>query len=211
MINAVRGKAIEITDSSIVVLTDGGVEYFLEVTINTANYYRNMSTEERKSVRVLTVLQHREDAMTLFGFYDDRERFCFNELQTVPGIGPKGALKILSGITVNDLILALDQQDVKKLSKVPGLGAKTAQKLILQLRNVLVLEDETTEKEDKSSGKISSRFGDLISSFTEMGYDRKTVIKAIEGVLEDQGKAMEGLSDRDIEKKIFTHVLRRLN
>lgn len=211
MINAVRGKAIEITDSSIVVLTDGGVEYFLEVTVNTANQYRNMSTEERNSVRILTVLQHREDAMTLFGFYDERERFCFNELQTVPGIGPKGALKILSGITVNDLILALDQQDVKKLSKVPGLGAKTAQKLILQLRNVLVLDDAETEKEDKSSSKVSARFSDFITSFTEMGYDRKTVIKGIEGVLEDQGSALAGLSDRDIEKKIFSSVLRRLN
>lgn len=210
MINAIRGKAIEITDSSIVVLTDGGVEYYLEISTNTANEYRNMSTEERKSVRVLAVLQHREDAMTLFGFYDERERFTFNELLNVPGIGPKGAIKILSGITVDDLALALDQQDVKKLSKVPGLGAKTAQKLILQLRNVLVFEEDSP-KEDKVAGKTSARFSDLINSFTEMGYDRKSVIKGIEEVLADAGDSLNQLPDRDIEKKIFTNVLRRLN
>lgn len=210
MINAIRGKAIEITDNSIVVLTEGGVEYYLEVSTNTANQYRSMSTEERKSVRVLAVLQHREDAMTLFGFYDEKERFTFSELLNVPGIGPKGAIKILSGITVDDLAVALDLQDVKKLAKVPGLGAKTAQKLILQLRNVLVFEEETT-KEDKAAGKITARFSELINSFTEMGYDRKSVVKGIEEVLAAAGDSLNSLSDRDIEKKIFSSVLRRLN
>ena len=212
MINAIRGKVVEITDSSITVLTDSGVEYFIDTTLTSANKFRALSTEEKEKVRVLTVLQHREDAMTLFGFFDEKERFTFNELQTVPGIAARGALKILSGITVDDLALALDLNDVKKLSKVPGLGAKTAQKLILQLSNVLVFDDsEKDEKESKSESRTAVRFRDFIVSFTELGYDRKSVISAIDETLEEAGNKFSSLSDREIESKIFNTVLRRLN
>lgn len=208
MINAVRGKALEINQNSIVVLTDGGVEYLIEISTNSSAFYASMSLEERKSVRVLTVLQHREDAMTLFGFYDETERYIFNQLQTVPGIGARGAIKILSGITVEKLILALDQQDVKTLAKVPGIGAKTAQKLILQLRNVLVIEEEKEEKEKPSKNK--DRFVDLITSFIEMGYDRKAVVRTIEDVLNENSLLFAGLDDRKIEEKIFPLILRRI-
>ena len=210
MINAIRGKIVQIDENSVVVLTTGGVEYFIEISQTSAAKFMSLSQEDRMNVRVLTVLQHREDSMSLFGFYDEKERFTFNELQTVPGIAAKGALKILGGITVDDLALALDRQDVKKLSKVPGLGAKTAQKLILQLRNVLVFNEE--EKEDvKSGGAVASRFRDFIASFTDMGYDRKAVIKAIEDTLEESGSLYSALSDRDIEGRIFNSVLRRIN
>lgn len=209
MINAVRGKALEIKPNSIVVLTDSGVEYFIEVSTNSSAFFASLPSDDKKNIRVLTVLQHREDAMTLFGFYDETERYIFNQLQTVPGIGARGALKILSGITVEKLILALDQQDVKTLSKVPGIGGKTAQKLILQLRNVLVIE-ETKEEQEKPS-KNKDRFSDLIISFTEMGYDRKSVIKAIEEVLNENSLLFAGLDDRKIEEKIFPLVLRRIS
>ena len=149
--------------------------------------------------------------MTLFGFYDEKERFCFVELQTVPGIGPKGALKILGGITVDDLCIALDTQDVKKLSKVPGLGAKTAQKLILQLRNVLVFDSESEKEAEGRPSSVSKRFSDFISSFCEMGYDRKSVIKVIDELLEENSGKFNDMDDREIEKNIFTTVLRRLN
>lgn len=212
MINAIRGKIVQITDSSVIVLTDSGVEYYIDTTLTSANKFRALSAEEKMNVRVLTVLQHREDSMTLFGFWDEKERFTFNELQTVPGIAARGALKILSGITVDDLALALDLNDVKKLSKVPGLGAKTAQKLILQLRNVLVFDESEGEgKKDRNETRTAERYRDFIVSFTEIGYDRKSVIKAIDEILEESGSLYSSLSDREIENKIFNSVLRRLN
>ena len=211
MINAIRGNCLSVSDNSIVVLTDGGVEFFLECSLNTTAAFRALSHEEKTHVRILTVMTHREDAMTLYGFFEEKERFCFTELQTVPGIGPKGALKILGGITVDDLVLALDTQDVKKLSKVPGLGAKTAQKLILQLRNVLVFDNSEEKEGEGKPSRTSQRFSDLISSFTEMGYDRKSVVKAIDDTLSDNKEKYEGKDDREIEKIIFSHVLRRLN
>lgn len=211
MINAVRGKIVEVTDSSIVVLTNSGVEYFVEISNKSASRFMALTGEEKENVRVLTVLQHREDAMSLYGFYDEKERFAFNELITVPGIAAKGALKILGGVSVDELALLLDQQDVKKLSKIPGLGAKTAQKLILQLRNVLVFDEEGKEGEKSSEGTTGTRFKDLIQSFTDMGYERRNVIKAIDTTLEESGSLYSALTDREIEKKIFTSVLRRLN
>ena len=211
MINAIRGICLSITDNSIVVLSHSGIEFYIECSLITANKFRALNPEEKKNVRVFTVLNHREDAMTLFGFYDEKERFCFVELQTVPGIGPKGALKILGGITVDDLCIALDTQDVKKLSKVPGLGAKTAQKLILQLRNVLVFDSESEKEAEGRPSSVSKRFSDFISSFCEMGYDRKSVIKVIDEFLEENSGKFNDMDDREIEKNIFTTVLRRLN
>ncbi len=206
MINAITGKLVEINANSICVLTPGGVEYFIEVSGNSASRFSELPQDKKSNVRVLTVLQHREDAMTLFGFYDDKERFCFNQLQTVPGIGAKGALKILSGVTVDKLVTYLDASDVKALSKVPGLGAKTAQKLILQLRNVLVLE----EKEEEKIPDKKERFNDMVSSFVEMGYDRKQVRRAIDTVLSENALLFSDLDDRKIEEKLLPLVLRRL-
>ncbi len=206
MINAITGKLVEINASSLCVLTPGGVEYFIEVSSNSASRFSELSSEKKSNVRVLTVLQHREDSMTLFGFFDDKERFCFNQLQTVPGIGAKGALKILSGVTVDKLVSYLDASDVKALSKVPGLGAKTAQKLILQLRNVLVLE----EREDEKSPEKKESFSDMVSSFVEMGYDRKQVRRVIDAVLSENALLFSGLDDRKIEEKLLPLVLRRL-
>ena len=112
---------------------------------------------------------------------------------------------------MDDLCLLLDAQDVKKLSKVPGLGAKTAQKLILQLRNVLVFETDVEKDTEGKSSNTSKRFSDFISSFCEMGYDRKSVVKVIDVILEENSDKYKNMDDREIEKNIFTSVLRRLN
>ena len=113
MINAIVGKIVQCAPDHVLVLTPGGVEYRLEISSNASE--RLMKQKGDESVRVLAYLQHREDAMTLFGFYGEEERFCFEQLQTVPGIGARQALKILSGITVENLVKALDGQTVRFL------------------------------------------------------------------------------------------------
>lgn len=210
MINAINGAAIEIANDSITVLTLSGVEYSIEISQRTRDKFLNLSKEERESVRVFTVLQHREDSMTLFGFYDKEERYIFNELQTVPGIAARGALKILSGISIEDLMIALDRQDVKTLAKVPGIGAKTAQKLILQLRNELVLDlDQLDDKETKLSPKDELK--DLASSFIELGYDRRLVQRELNTILEEHKVELEGLSQKKKEEKILPLLIKRLS
>ena len=72
MINAIRGKCLSISDNSIVVLTEGGIEFTLECSLKTTDKFRSLSPEEKTHVRVFSILNHREDAMTLFGFYDEK-------------------------------------------------------------------------------------------------------------------------------------------
>ena len=132
MINALNGFLVSIDQNSLVINVSG-VEFYVEISTQAASYFSSLNRD--KEVRVLTKYVVREDAALLFGFKDSFERDCFNQLQTVPGIGAKQALKILSAISVNDFIKALDQRDVSTLSRIPGIGAKSAQKLILMLRD----------------------------------------------------------------------------
>ena len=145
--------------------------------------------------------------MTLFGFSSEEERFCFEQLQTVPGIGARQALRILSGITVQNLIKSLDAQDVKTLAKVPGIGPKTAQKLVLQLRNVLVLEDDEAEPK----AETPSQFRDLIDSLAEMGFERKQIVRTLSEVMSENSLIIQGKDAREAESFLFPLVLRRLS
>lgn len=147
--------------------------------------------------------------MTLFGFISEEERFCFEQLQTVPGIGARQAVRILSGITVQNLIKALDSQDVKTLSKVPGIGPKTAQKLVLQLRNVLVLEEE---EETSPSGPVEAQeYRDMVDSFVSMGHDRRVVVRTLSEVLKENEEKLKTSDYRSLEPMIFSVMLKRLS
>ena len=206
MINAVVGKIVSLAPDHILILTPGGVEYRLEVSSNASE--RLMRSKGEDGMRVLCYLQHREDAMTLFGFYSEEERFCFEQLQTVPGIGARQALRILSGITVENLIKALDAQDVKTLSKVPGVGPKTAQKLVLQLRNVLVLDEAESGADEPAA---PGQFRDLIESFLDMGFERRVVVRVLSQVLEENALLLQGKDLRSAETFIFPLVLKGLS
>ena len=207
MINAIMGRLVSAAPDHVIILTPGGVEYRLEVSSNASERLSRISGEEKESVRVLAYLQHREDAMTLFGFYSEEERFCFEQLQTVPGIGARQALRILSGITVENLVKALDAQDVKTLSKVSGVGPKTAQKLVLQLRNVLVLDDE----EGSEAVSAPSQYRDLIESFAQMGFERRAVVRVLDRVLDENALLVQGKDARSVETLIFPLVLKGLS
>ena len=207
MINALHGRIEEIRPDCITVLTPGGVEYRMEVSRNTAE---RLSQGDRDRVRVFAYLQHREDAMTLFGFATEEERFCFEQLQTVPGIGARQAIRILSGITVAALVKALDTQDVKTLAKVPGIGPKTAQKLVLQLRNVLVLEEEG-ESEVAGGTLPQKEYRDMVESFVAMGHDRKSVVRTLSDVIKENEAAIKGKDYRSVEPMIFSIMLKRLS
>ena len=209
MINAIHGRVRDIRPDYITILTPGGVEYRLEVSRNTSERIAAMDSEDRESVRVLASLQHREDAMTLFGFQSEEERFCFEQLQTVPGIGARQAIRILSGITVGNLIRALDQQDVKTLAKVPGIGPKTAQKLVLQLRNVLVIDEE--ESTAPSGAVAPQEYRDLVDSFVAMGHDRRLVVRTLSEVIRENEAKIKAADYRSVEPMIFSTMLKRLS
>ena len=204
MINAVVGKIARLQPEYVAILTPGGVEYRLEISQNTSSKLSSELNKER--VRVLAYLQHREDAMVLYGFSSEEERFCFEQLQTVPGIGARQALKILSGITVENLVRLLDTQDVKSLAKISGIGPKTAQKLVLQLRNVLVIDDE--EEEGRKDGAGSYR--DLVDSFVQMGFERKAVLRTLDEVIRDNALLIDGKGREEAENLLLPLMLKRM-
>jgi Holliday junction DNA helicase, RuvA subunit len=207
MINAIRGELVSCTQNSVIVAASG-VEYYAEVSTNTSA--KMASLPDKNNVRLLTVMTVRQDFVGLYGFFDEMERNCFNELQKVPGIGPRQSLKILSSITVENLIKALDQKDISTLSKIPGVGPKTGQKLILQLRNVLVFEEENEKKESGKKGE-NSEFRELVESFQDMGFDKKLILRALEKIMAEKGKELSSMTHNEAESFLFPLILRSLS
>jgi Holliday junction DNA helicase RuvA len=205
MINAVIGDIVSVKDQTVVIRA-GQIEFSLIISGQTEARLCALVGDDRNDVRVLTVLSHHQDSMLLYGFFDEMEREAFNQLQTVGGIGPKQALKILSGITVPNLAAALDAGNLKLLSSIPGIGPKTGQKMILQLRNVLVLDEEKELKESKQNVK----FREVVSGLVDMGYDRRVVEEMVSRVENEQKGALEKLSLHDQEQLVFKQALRYL-
>lgn len=151
--------------------------------------------------KVYLWLQHTEDSMKLFGFATVAERALFLDLLKVSGVGPKLALKALSGIKHQEFIAALEAGDAGRLSKVPGLGLKTAQKIILALQGKLVLED--------NSEPGANPTGELVAALAEMGFDRRQVEKVVKE-LENDG-AVGSLEPQERERRLFQLALVKLS
>ncbi|MDR3123417.1 MAG: Holliday junction branch migration protein RuvA, partial [Treponema sp.] len=132
MFNSITGTVTGKIDDNLRLRT-GGIEW--EITVPLTDLGQIPSPGEE--AQVFTWLSHREDQMKLFGFADENRRSTFLELLKVEGIGPRQAVKIMGGIGQEDLQRALDAEDVVRLEAVPGLGKKTAQKMILTLKGKL--------------------------------------------------------------------------
>lgn len=206
MINALIGNIVSFNDDKLIIQC-GYVEYVVMISSQTASQVSNLPSKQ--DVRIITSLQVREDSMTLFGFLSERERDVFLQLQTVNGIAAKGALKILSGISINNLITNLDESNVKALSKIPGIGAKTAQRLILSLRGKLVLDEDNINITKKISKK--SPYNDLLNALSEMGYDRNMCEKTINKIVSENNDKLLKLSQKDQEQLIFRLAMKELN
>ncbi len=209
MINAIVGQIVCVNAQSVTIL-GSSVEYELIISSQTATKLSNLSGAERNNVRILAFLQHTEDSMRLFGFYDEEERRLFLELIKVNGIGPKQAMKILSGVRVNDFISALDQSDVNFLSKIPGLGAKTSQKIILALRDTLVFTQDASLPQNVISGN-SNKYQDVIQALVEMGYDKKRVLEVVAQLLKDNESSISDKSQSFVEEWIFRSAIVKLS
>ncbi len=206
MIHAIIGDIVSITEG-VVVLRCYGIEYSLNVSAQTSSRLSQLSGDDRLSLRLLTTLVHREDSMTLFGFFDEAEREAFKQLQTVSGIGSKQALRILSGISVKHLAQALDSGNVKLLSSIPGIGPKTGQKMILALRNVLVLEDDKGPTPSSSKRAALKEWGDILNALVDMGYDRRKVEDVVEKLVTEKQDALSALNGHEAEEFIFRSAI----
>jgi Holliday junction DNA helicase RuvA len=140
--------------------------------------------------------------MRMFGFASRRERDLFLNLLTVSGVGPKGAVKILSGMKASDFEQSLENEDVDALSGIPGLGKKTAQKIILQLKGKLASPDEGSAP----SGTMESEITD---SLVTMGFDRKAAEKTVRTLISSEEFA--GMTDGEKEKAVLRRAIMALS
>ena len=146
----------------------------------------SVSSVHGEEVKVYTYLHVREDAMILFGFLTKDDLFVFRLLLGVSGIGPKGALAILSVMTTDDLRFAVLGDDAKAIAKAPGVGAKTAQRLILELKDKLSLEDAFEQKLAKNDNPVQNKAkgakNEAIEALVALGYSSSEALKALNGI-----------------------------
>lgn len=178
MIGFVNGEIEDISDNRVLV-DCGFMGYNIFVTGNVISNCR-IGDE----VKLYTYMSVREDAINLFGFLTRDELNVFKLLITVNGIGPKGALAILTIMTPNDLRFAVMSEDSKLISKAPGIGAKTAQKVILELKDKLKLEDAIACGQDNhiNAGTFSGDsqiVGEAVEALTALGYSQTEALKAV--------------------------------
>ena len=148
--------------------------------------------------------------MTLYGFTDDQERLLFLELIKVNGIGPRQAMKILSGVQVRAFIQALDANDVQFLATIPGVGPKTSQKIVLALRDTLALTPQRPEGARQGAGGIDRRFDDLVAALGDMGYDKRQIVSELAKLLEEHAQLLAHKSLHEVEEFLFRNAIIRL-
>lgn len=137
-------------------------------------------------VQLYTYLSVREDAIWLYGFLSEEDRQVFRQLLTVSGVGPKAALGILSALSANDLRFAVFSDDVKAISKAPGVGLKTAKKLILELKDRLKLEDAIpgggNPDEEAGSHAQDTDVTEAVEALVTLGYSSSEALRAVKRV-----------------------------
>jgi len=152
------------------VLVDcAGVAYELDVPMST--FYALPATGE--DVTLLTHLVVREDAHTLYGFATLEERGAFRQLIKISGVGARTALAVLSGLSVGDLASAVTMQDATRLTKVPGIGKKTAERLLLELKGKL---------QETVSGASREKSSDVLNALLSLGYSEKEALLAVKAL-----------------------------
>jgi len=181
----INGIVAEKTSDSIVI-DAGGVGY--EIQCSTATLAAAPATGEK--MKVYTILNVREDAMELFGFYSKEEKSMYLRLRSVSGVGPRTALSILSSLSVRDISIALISGDANALTKVPGIGKKTAQRLVLELRDK-VEETELTGTSVSPTVKNDGAEGEAIAALISLGYAPSEAALAVSKVAGKSEKSDE--------------------
>ena len=180
MIGQLRGKLIERRPNQVIVDVSG-VGYLVQIPLSTFSSLGALHSE----VTLLTHTHLREDQLTLFGFLTAKEKDCFGLLISVSGVGPSLALKVLSGIRVEELIPAIRNSDHAQLVRIPGIGRKTAERIVVELR------EKVAALEPSGAGKPATHSpleADVASALVNLGYD----VRAVERVLEQLRQAPPG-------------------
>lgn len=190
MIGHLTGKIITIKPT-LILLDVNGVGYEIRISINT---FERISGKESISLFIYTNVK--EDSITLFGFYSEVEKDMFELLITINGVGPKSALSLLSGISTDDLKQAIVTNNVERMIAVPGIGRKTAERLILELKNkVRDIKDEGISSTKPSLQK------EALAALSTLGYNYSSSEKAVNKILAELPEvSLEELIKRSLKE-----------
>jgi Holliday junction DNA helicase RuvA len=182
MIGQLRGRLAEKRPNQVLVDV-GGVGYLVQVPLSTYAGLGELHTE----VTLLIHTHVREDALALYGFVSSREKHFFELLLSASGVGPTLALKILSGMNVEELIPAIRGSDLARLTRIPGVGRKTAERMVVELKDKLeVVAVETGKPVSASPAGIEA---DVISALVNLGYEARAAESAVAEAQRESGAA----------------------
>ena len=206
MISYVKGPLMGI-EEDVIVVEAGSLGLAVHVPVSLLPELPGLGQE----VTVYTYFQVREDAMTLYGFLHPQDRDMFRQLLGVNGIGPKGALGILSVLRPDDLRLAIVSEDVKALAKAPGIGTKTAQRMILDLKDKISRDDvlgSMASGTDLGTGSGAAAMAGLaeaakeaVQALVALGYTNSEASRAVKQV-----EIVDGMTSEDVLKASLKHL-----
>jgi len=180
MISFVKGKIVELNPAYVVVETNSGIGFYINISLATYS-----SLKEQEEVKLLTYFIVKEDAQVLYGFLEEEERSLFKLLITVNGIGPNTARLILSSMSVGETLNAIATENVKAIQSVKGIGAKTAQRLVVELK------DKTKKMEWANSAKISVSYNnnkqDALTALVALGFQKTGADAVLDKIIKADG------------------------
>lgn len=198
----IKGR-LEFCAQDFIIVEAAGIGYRIYTTAESMKNLPGCGQE----VKIYTYLHIREDQMTLFGFFTEDDLRIFKLLIGVSGIGPKGALAILSVMTADDLRFAVLSDDAKAIAKAPGVGAKTAQRLILELKDKLSLAEAFEQKSEHIAAAADQSEmlakNDAIQALTALGYTPSEALKAVNCVAVTEESTVEDILKAALKSVAF--------
>lgn len=203
MYSYIKGILAEITENQIVV-ENHGIGYEISVPGQVLDYLPSIGEE----VKIYTYHYVREDAILLYGFLTKEDVGIFKMLIGVSGIGPKGALAILSVLSTDDLRFAILSDDAKAIAKAPGVGAKTAQRVIIELKDKISLEDAFEQKlaNQVKAAEINPTTGvknEAVLALTSLGYSQSEALKVLQGIEITEDSQVEDVLKEALKQMSF--------
>lgn len=175
MISYIKGK-ITYKSESFIIVECHDIGY--KITVSTLTLTK---LHELEDIKIYTFMNVKEDNISLFGFLTQQEQHLFHKLLSVSGIGPKGAMAFLSEMTPDEIVLAILSEDVKTLSKAQGIGKKTVQRLILELKDKIKIEEIPEQQivENQTQTTQCNEKWEAMEALTSLGYSRSEAMRAV--------------------------------
>ena len=182
MIDSIKGILVK-KNPTLVIIDIGGIRLGVPITLATFEKI----PDPNQAVELLTYLHVREDIMELYGFYDDHERDVFMQLNSISGIGPRSAMNILSGTNPIEFKKKIIDSDVASLTSIPGIGTKTAKRIIVELKDKFTDQDIGTDLDFLLESGVKDKINDVTKVLISLGYKRSEINEVIKKLVTKDG------------------------